>query len=54
MKRFRDMLGYVHEVPDDQLEEFERRRRPMLIAKIVIQIVLLIILLVCIFKQSLG
>lgn len=46
MKIYRNWLGRRYEIPDDQVEAFESRRRPMLIAKIVIQVIVLAGLLV--------
>ena len=37
--KYKDGLGYVYDVPDEDVEEFEMRRRPLLIASIVIKLI---------------
>lgn len=42
MKRFKDRLGHVYEVPDDRLREFEAARTGLLIAAILGQVFFLV------------
>jgi hypothetical protein len=39
--RYRDGLGHVYDIPPEHVEEFERRRRPLLIAAILIKCLIL-------------
>ena len=41
MRQYKDGLGHVYNVPDDKVEEFERRRGVLLRIKIAIQLILL-------------
>lgn len=45
MAKFKDGLGKVYDIPDEELEAFERARRPLLIAKVIVQLILLLGLL---------
>ena len=39
--KYRDGLGHVYDIPPEHVEAFERRRRPLLIASIVIKLIVL-------------
>ena len=43
--RYRDGLGHVYEIPDEHVPAFERRRRPLLLASILIKCIILAVLL---------
>jgi len=45
MRRYKDGCGHVYEIPDEYVEAFERRRRPLLIAAIALKLIFLAALL---------